>query len=93
MAPSRVVGYVDQLESLGWVARERHPSDRRINLLTVTDQGRQGLAAIAEAARAHERAMTAGLDDDERTALASLLGRVAAEQGLVAGIHPGYRTL
>jgi DNA-binding MarR family transcriptional regulator len=93
MAPSRLVAHVDQLESLGWVARERHPSDRRVNLLTVTDQGRDGLAAIADVARAHERVMTHGLGDEDRATLAHLLGLVAAEQGLAPGVHPGYRTL
>ena len=39
--PSTVVDPTDRLEERGLVARRPHPTDRRINVLTVTARGRQ----------------------------------------------------
>ena len=39
--PSTVVDPTDRLEERGLVARRPHPTDRRINVLTVTPRGRQ----------------------------------------------------
>jgi DNA-binding MarR family transcriptional regulator len=89
--PSRVVGYVDDLEARGWVARTRDPEDRRVNVLTITPAGAEGFKALATVARTHERRITAGLDEAEKATLLELLGRVAAAQGLLPGVHPGYR--
>jgi hypothetical protein len=33
------------------------------------------------------------LDSDERSSLSALLQKIAGEQGLTPGIHPGYRGL
>ena len=32
----------------------------------------------------------AGLSEEEQTALSALLQRVAEQQGLLTGVHPGY---
>jgi hypothetical protein len=37
----------------------------------------------------HERELTRGLETDEVKELIRLLSRVAEEQGLAAGVHPG----
>jgi MarR family transcriptional regulator, organic hydroperoxide resistance regulator len=39
--PSTVVDPTDRLEERGLVVRKPHPTDRRINVLTVTSRGRQ----------------------------------------------------
>lgn len=39
--PSTVVDPTDRLEERGLVVRSPHPTDRRINVLTVTSRGRQ----------------------------------------------------
>jgi len=44
-------------------------------------------------AREHEDALCAVLTATERDQLSSLLRRIAGEQGLTAGVHPGYRQL
>jgi hypothetical protein len=48
---------------------------------------------LGHVARKHEQAITAALDDDERAQLLALLRRLAAEQNLRPGVHPGYRRL
>ncbi len=88
--PSRVVGYVDDLEERGWVTRTRDTRDRRINTLTVTERGRAEFRGIADVARQHEQRVTDGLTDTERAELLALLGRLAALRGLTPGVHPGY---
>jgi DNA-binding MarR family transcriptional regulator len=43
-APGVIVAAVDQLESKGWVERQRDPADRRRSRVTPTPQGRTALA-------------------------------------------------
>jgi DNA-binding MarR family transcriptional regulator len=93
MLPSRLVAFVDDLEQRGLVQRVRDEVDRRRNSLRLTDAGRAALATIGRVAREHEAALTAALSEREREQLTKLLTRIAGEQGLTAGVHPGYRTL
>ena len=51
------------------------------------------MGQLNRVAVAHEEAVCAGLDAKERQQLAALLQRVAANQGLEPGIHPGYRLM
>jgi DNA-binding MarR family transcriptional regulator len=93
VVPSRVVALVDGLEGRGWLARRRSTTDRRSYELHLTDAGRELLGRLREVAAAHEREVTAALDADERAQLVGLLRRVADQQGLTPGVHPGYRRL
>jgi DNA-binding MarR family transcriptional regulator len=93
MHAPRLTALIDDLEGRGLVQRTRDPNDRRNYVLTLTAAGHQSLAQVATVARAHEHAITTALDDAERTQLAALLGRVAAEQGLAPGVHPGFRRM
>ena len=93
MQPSRVVALIDELESAGLVERTRDGADRRRNALALTAAGTTALAAIAAVATAHDDEVCRALSADERATLAELLTRIAADQGLRPGVHPGYRTL
>lgn len=93
MMPSRVVALIDEMEASGLVERTRHGTDRRRNVLVLTAQGEDALRAVMRVARAHEDELTAALTADERATLVELLTRVADQQGLTPGVHPGYRTL
>ena len=44
-------------------------------------------------AREHQDALLAALSNEERAALGSLLLKVADQQGLTRGVHPGYRLM
>lgn len=90
---SRLVALIDSLEARGVIERRRNPSDRRLYALHLTADGRQLLEQIAAVATAHERDLMAALSITEHAQLRELLGRVAAEQDLTPGVHPGYRTL
>ncbi|MET9958469.1 hypothetical protein ABZ128_05165 [Streptomyces sp. NPDC006326] len=87
-----VVALIDGLEGKDLVERRRSAEDRRNYELHLTAEGRRTLGAVSRAAAAHEDALLAALDPEQRTHLLGLLERVAAEQELTPGVHPGYRT-
>ncbi len=89
--PNRLVALIDELEARELIRRERPPTDRRVFALHLTAQGEEMAEQVRELGIAHERAITAALDDDEREQLAELLRRIAEEQGVPAGFHPGLR--
>ena len=91
--PSRVVALIDRLEQKGLVERVGSPEDRRAYALRLTARGRQALLEVGRIAVEHERDLCAALDEKERQTLAELCGRIARQQGLTPGVHPGYRQL
>ena len=93
VAPSRVVGLVDGLEARGLLERRRSATDRRTYELHLTGQGQDLLQRLRQVATAHEADVTTALTADERQALVELLRKVADQQGLTPGVHPGYRRL
>ena len=93
MAPNRLVHLVDGMEERGLIERRRDPQDRRNHALHLTAEGSRLIGQLSRVAAAHEEAVCAGLAPQERQQLAVLLERVAANQGLEPGIHPGYRQL
>jgi DNA-binding MarR family transcriptional regulator len=91
--PSRLVAILDNLEKRGFVERRANPDDRRLYSLYLTKDGGQVLEKIGKVAREHQDALLSALNKDERDELATLLLRIADQQGLVRGIHPGYQRL
>jgi DNA-binding MarR family transcriptional regulator len=93
MHAPRLVALIDELEDRGLVGRDRDPRDRRNYAISLTDEGRQLLAELGRVARQHEHTITAALDNNERAQLLTLLRRIAKEQNLRSGVHPGFRRL
>jgi DNA-binding MarR family transcriptional regulator len=91
--PSRLVGLLDELQERGLVERRDSPTDRRSYALYLTKAGHAALMEIAHIGREHQDALCAALDESERAQLAAFLARIAAEQGLTPGVHPGFRKL
>lgn len=91
--PSRLVAVLDNLEKRKLVERKPNPDDRRVYSLHLTKNGGEILERIGKIAREHQDALLAALNSDERQQLTELLHRVADQQGLARGVHPGYRRL
>ena len=91
--PSRLVAVLDNLEKRGFVERRAHAHDRRLYSIQLTKNGDEILEAIGNVAREHQDALLSALGKEERDALAALLLKIADQQGLVRGVHPGYQQL
>ena len=91
--PSRLVAILDNLEKRGYLERRPNPDDRRLYSLHLTKSGEEVLGRIGKVAREHQDALLAALSNEERAALGSLLLKVADQQGLTRGVHPGYRQM
>ncbi len=91
--PSRMVALIDELERKRIVKRSRNTEDRRNYALALTENGRQVLRELSHVAAVHEVALCAALSEEEKLQLGDLLRRIAEEQGLKPGVHPGYRQL
>jgi DNA-binding MarR family transcriptional regulator len=88
--PSRLVALVDDLEARGLVERRAHESDRRTYALHLTDKGKATIETISRIAREHRQDLLAALSEEEQATISTLLQRVAEQQGLLTGVHPGY---
>lgn len=91
MVPSGLVAFLDGLEERGYVERRRNPADRRSHALHLTRSGQAQLRRIGAAAGRHDAAVAAPLTDKEREQLLGMLQRLAEHQGLLPGVHPGFR--
>jgi DNA-binding MarR family transcriptional regulator len=88
--PSRLVGLIDDLESQGLVERRPHETDRRSYALHLTEKGKSTLESISRIARDHRQDLLTALSEEEQRELTVLLQRVAEQQGLIKGVHPGF---
>ncbi|MEV0057841.1 MarR family transcriptional regulator [Saccharopolyspora shandongensis] len=93
MPPSRFVPFADGLEARGLLERRKNPSDRRLYALFLTEEGAELLSRLRGEAAAHEKQFCAALAPSEHQQLTALLRRLAQQQGLRPGIHPGYRSM
>jgi DNA-binding MarR family transcriptional regulator len=90
MAANRLVPLLDELEGRGLLERREHAADRRLNALHLTEKGSTAMADIGRVARAHDDSVCASLSAKEREQLSTLLGRIADDQKLTPGVHPGF---
>ena len=88
--PSRLVALIDELESQGLVERRPHETDRRSYALHLTEKGQSTLEFISRIAREHRQDLLVALSEEEQRELTVLLQRIAEQQGLIKGVHPGF---
>jgi DNA-binding MarR family transcriptional regulator len=90
MVPSRLVPLLDELQGRGLLERRDHAEDRRLYALYLTDRGMKTMADIGRVARSHDDDICGSLSVGEREQLATWLVRIAEDQKLRAGVHPGF---
>ena len=73
---------VDRLEAKGLVERRPSASDGRSRTVALTTTGRRVIDAAMDDHVANEARLLAGLEPDDRAALADLLGRLATTLGV-----------
>src|ERR1700722_329371 len=91
--PSRLVAILDNLEKRKLVERKANANDRRLYSLYLTKNGGEILERVGRVEREHQDGLLAALSGEEREQLTGLLLRVADQQGLARGVHPGYQRL
>jgi len=91
--PSRIVALIDGLQAKSLVERRASSEDRRSYALHLTERGRQMLGDMWRIAAEHEEGLCAALSRAERAQLAELCRRIADQQGLTPGVHPGFKQL
>lgn len=69
---------LDKLEAKQWTTRSTKPEDNRVQLLSVTRQGRQFLPQLAEIADDNDEHAFGCLDAGEKASLLGLLQKLAA---------------
>lgn len=76
---ANMVALATELEERGLITRKVPATNRRALCLTLSDKGREVVAACLKKVRAHERRLLADFTNDERATLIALLARIAAK--------------
>jgi len=76
--------HLNAMDARGLITRNRHPDNRRVHVVELTEAGESAFLRLREAAVAFDRRLNQGLTDAERDTLTALLDRLAAN----AGAHP-----
>jgi DNA-binding MarR family transcriptional regulator len=84
---------LDELEQRGLIERRDYPADRRSYALHMIKSGLESWVQIARIRRELHSGLCSALDESEQALLAGFLTRIAAQQQVTPGIHPGYRRL
>jgi DNA-binding MarR family transcriptional regulator len=91
--PSRMVAFVDALETRALLERRHNSRDRRTRTLYLTADGRELLGRAMTLATELERNLCAQLNGAERELLLDLLQRVGMQLGLAPGAHAAHAAL
>ncbi|MBF9069351.1 MarR family winged helix-turn-helix transcriptional regulator [Streptacidiphilus fuscans] len=73
-----VTHHLNALDKRGLVSRHRDPDNRRIHVVSLTEEGEAAFLRMREAAMVFDERLNDGLTDLERALLSDLLGRLAA---------------
>jgi DNA-binding MarR family transcriptional regulator len=78
---STVTGLVDRLEARKLISRSNHPTDRRVKLLALTNEGAEVKESIMdETLKIEDERLTKILTKDERNTLKDLLAKLLNEE-------------
>lgn len=69
--------HLNAMETAGLITRRRHPDNRRIHVVELTDAGETAFLRLREAAIAFDRKLRRGVSADEAATLEHVLHRLA----------------
>jgi len=70
--------HLNAMETAGLITRQRHPANRRIHVVELTEAGESSFGRLREAAFAFDTQLRLNVTADEIATLEGLLGRLAA---------------
>jgi DNA-binding MarR family transcriptional regulator len=75
---SSLVLFLDDMEKLGWVQRQSHPSDRRAYVIALTSSGTKRYAAVSKALLACEQEILSFMSKSQRGVFGEFLTELVA---------------
>jgi DNA-binding MarR family transcriptional regulator len=75
LSPMAIAAMCDRMASAGWLRREAHPTDRRVNELHLEPSAAKALASAMDIGDALSARSLSGLSAAERSQLLALLGK------------------
>lgn len=83
-----MTGIIDRLERQGLVQRDRDDADRRVVLISLTDEGRAAVAVFEADARSKITRLLSCLTPDERCSFVHLIGRIVDVMSTASSSEP-----
>ena len=76
--------HLNAMDADGLITRTRDASNRRIQVVALTDKGDAAFLRLRDAATAFDARLRTGLDDDDLSTLATLLTRLSSNVAVLA---------
>ena len=73
--------HLNAMEAGGLITRERHPDNRRIHVVAITEEGEAAFLRLRDAAIAFDQQLRTGFTDSELAELTVLLDRLSGNAG------------
>lgn len=73
--------HLNAMDTRGLITRTRDTSNRRVQVVTLTEAGEAAFVRLRETAMAFDATLRAGLADDDLATLSTLLGHLSANVG------------
>jgi MarR family transcriptional regulator, transcriptional regulator for hemolysin len=80
--------HLNGMDAHGLVTRTREASNRRVQVVTITEAGEAAFVRLREAALAFDAKLRQGLADSDLETLSTLLGQLAANVGAEEPVPP-----
>jgi MarR family transcriptional regulator for hemolysin len=82
--------HLNAMEARGLISRGRNAANKRVQVVSLTDDGEAAFLRLRAAAMTFDARLRAGLAEPEVATLAALLGRLAANAGTPAEYDPPW---
>jgi MarR family transcriptional regulator, transcriptional regulator for hemolysin len=82
--------HLNAMETGGLVTRLRDPANRRVHVVTLTEDGEQAFLRMRDAAVAFDRRLRRGISDADAATLSDVLGRLVDNAGVGGDDRPPW---